>query len=195
MDAAFELAAESGALGFTMRSLGEKMGIDPTTVYRYYPSKDALVVAMVGRLMAERFAPEMLDLPPRERILAVARVARTTLLENPEMAMAVVSVTEMAETTATSEVVIDALEELGLSGRSLVLFYQLIEGMIIGTTVFDSGGSPTNWETRAGRYRSFGYRPFTEVAKQGPDAVEAAAEEALLLGLATVLDAVEAHSA
>jgi AcrR family transcriptional regulator len=192
VEAAFELAQASGVHGFTMRSLGERMDLDPTTVYRYFSSKDALIVAMVGRMMSERVTPEMLSQPPRERILAMADVARTTLLENPEMTIAVVTVTQSSETMAASEIVIEALEELGLAGRDLVLYYQLLEGMIIGSILLDGGGAPENWQGRANRYRTFGIRPFTEVSKLGPEEVEAVATEAMRLGLSTILDAIEA---
>ncbi len=192
IEAAFGLAQDSGVHGFTMRSLGEKMGLDPTTVYRYFKSKDALVVAMVGRTLASRITPEMLETPPRQRIMLIACAARAALLENPEMAAALANATGSAETLAASEVVVDALEQMGLTGRSLVVWYQLIEGIVIGGVLLDSGGAPQNWESRGDRYRTLGVRPFTEVAKAGPDEVEAVGDEAVMLGLSTVLDAIEA---
>ena len=190
--AAFELARASGVQGFTMRGLGEMMGLDPTTVYRYFKSKDALTVAMVGQMLAERITSEVLALAPKPRIVTIAMITRNVLLENPEMAAALAGATESSDTMAASEIVVEALEELGLTGRQLVRCYQLIEGIVIGMILFDRGGTPAHWESRANRYRSIGVRPFTHVAKSGPEDVEAVATEAMLLGLTTVLDAIEA---
>ena len=191
IEAAFDLARTSGVHGFTMRSLGEKMQIDPTTVYRYFKSKDSLVVAMVGRMLAEQVTPEILTLPPRERIMTIARTARSVLLENPEMAVARATAIGSSDTVTASEIVVEALEEMGLTGRNLVVSYQLLESFVIGAVLLDSGGAPENWESRGNRYRSFGVRPFTEISKQGPADVEAVATEAILFGLSTILDAIE----
>ena len=46
--AAGELLLESGYAAFSMRKLAERIGYTPTTVYRYFRDKDALLMMVVG---------------------------------------------------------------------------------------------------------------------------------------------------
>lgn len=46
--AAGELLLESGYAAFSMRKLAERIGYTPTTVYRYFRDKDALLMTVVG---------------------------------------------------------------------------------------------------------------------------------------------------
>ena len=48
LGAAAELLIDSGYAAFTMRKLAERIGYTPTTVYRYFRDKDALLMAVVG---------------------------------------------------------------------------------------------------------------------------------------------------
>ncbi len=54
LDLALEIARESGLSGLTVRRLAERAGFSEAALYRHYPSKEALLLALMAR-MEERF--------------------------------------------------------------------------------------------------------------------------------------------
>lgn len=78
LDRAAELVAESGLAQFTMKRLAERVGFTEPAIYRHYPGKSALLVAMIerlgGRLLEtiEEIAGNRV-LAPQERLLAMVR--------------------------------------------------------------------------------------------------------------------------
>jgi AcrR family transcriptional regulator len=78
LDRAAELVAESGLAQLTMKRLAERVGFTEPALYRHYPGKSALLVAMIerlgGRLLAtmEEIAGDR-RLAPQERLLAMVR--------------------------------------------------------------------------------------------------------------------------
>lgn len=74
--AALEVFAERGFESATMAGIGERAGLGAASLYRYYPSKEALFDAAVPQELAERFAA-LLD----RRVAALARRADDDLSE------------------------------------------------------------------------------------------------------------------
>ena len=64
VDAATSLVGEHGAAGLSVRRLGAALGCDPTAVYRYFASMDALMLAVGGP--ADR--PGARELPARRGV-------------------------------------------------------------------------------------------------------------------------------
>jgi AcrR family transcriptional regulator len=76
LDAARELMAERGYAAMTMDDLAARAGITKPTLYRYFPSKEAIAVQAVVRLMRHgrtHLASLDPDLPAVERIEHVLR--------------------------------------------------------------------------------------------------------------------------
>ena len=48
-DAAIEIASEAGFAAMTMEKVAERAGVSPSTVYRYFADRDALLAAMMQR--------------------------------------------------------------------------------------------------------------------------------------------------
>jgi AcrR family transcriptional regulator len=61
LDAARDLFVNEGYEKFSMRTLAEKMGYSPTTIYAYFKDKDALFFAMCEEV-AERFFADLTDI-------------------------------------------------------------------------------------------------------------------------------------
>lgn len=80
--AAVALADRQGYDKVSIRTVAAELGLRPMSLYTYVPSKDALTVLMVDAV-AEEDAPVPADLPPRERLAAVARQVRAELLAHP----------------------------------------------------------------------------------------------------------------
>jgi TetR/AcrR family transcriptional regulator len=87
--AAFELCAERGFHGARTRDLARRAGVSEALVYRHFPSKDALIRAILDQAgFAERieWMEQTLEkMPPREALLSIAKHLLTGLRERPEV--------------------------------------------------------------------------------------------------------------
>ena len=102
-----ELASEGGYEAVQMRSVADRSGVALGTVYRYFPSKNhLLVVALVLEFeaAARRFAET--ELPgdtPHDRIMVVFRASVAQLEENPRLYDALVRATMFADASSAPE--------------------------------------------------------------------------------------------
>jgi AcrR family transcriptional regulator len=55
---AFDLLSESGVGGFTIDEVVRRSGVAKTTVYRHWPSREALVIDAASRISAEQEVPD-----------------------------------------------------------------------------------------------------------------------------------------
>jgi AcrR family transcriptional regulator len=194
VNAAMRIVLNEGFEALTAKSLGEHMGVDPSAMYRQFHNKDALLVAIFDRL-ANDFET---DLPqactPRSQIERQVLVVRNFFLKFPDLAGILSQAdTVPPATLAAAEIILNALKELGYQGRELVVAYQAIENIVVGTSAFETSGSPHHWDIRNSRYRMMGYDAFREVA-QGADSVAALANEAFNLALNSILDHIERNA-
>ncbi|MBP7814443.1 MAG: TetR/AcrR family transcriptional regulator [Thermoanaerobaculia bacterium] len=78
LDRAIEVVAAEGLGSFTLKQVAERVGFTEAAIYRHFPDKRALVLALVdrlARLLLEPAAAHAADAsrPPRERLEAVVR--------------------------------------------------------------------------------------------------------------------------
>ena len=55
---AFDLLSESGVGGFTIDEVARRSGVAKTTIYRHWPSREALVIDAASRISAEQEVPD-----------------------------------------------------------------------------------------------------------------------------------------
>src|ERR1700694_3172080 len=58
LTAAFELLSESGVGGFSVDEVARRSGVAKTTIYRHWPTREALVIDACSRITAEQKAPD-----------------------------------------------------------------------------------------------------------------------------------------
>ena len=58
LTAAFELLSESGVGGFSVDEVARRSGVARTTIYRHWPTREALVIDACSRIKAEQTAPD-----------------------------------------------------------------------------------------------------------------------------------------
>jgi AcrR family transcriptional regulator len=126
-----EFVEEQGLTQLTMRALGEKLGVDPTAVYRHFPSKEAMIEAMLDQLMAQSAAIEPAGDSPRDRILSTALDLRSIFHAHPQLstAFATSSGAYPSGLTLTKRLITE-LRAIGLKNADLVQMYQTIETFI-----------------------------------------------------------------
>src|SRR5438105_14591638 len=72
-----------GLDALSMRRLGAELGVEAMSLYRHFPSKAALLEAVVGRLLAELLLPVPGIVPWQESFRTLARDYRRLLLRHP----------------------------------------------------------------------------------------------------------------
>jgi hypothetical protein len=85
-----------------------------------------------------------------------------------------------------TRLVLAQLEASGLSGRTLALAQQALEGYVIGAILWDHGGAPRHLATRRDRYRASEHPASDTIVDD--EAMAAFNEEAFLFGLDRLLD-------
>jgi AcrR family transcriptional regulator len=58
LEAAFELLSQSGVSGFTVDVVASQSGVAKTTIYRHWPTREALVLDAASRISAELEVPD-----------------------------------------------------------------------------------------------------------------------------------------
>ena len=194
VDAAFAIVEDRGIEACTIRAIGQHMDVDPSSVYRFFRSKDALFSAMFGRIVAQVVTVEGPPQgTPRQRIEQLMRILRQVIFAYPKVTWAlVISLDAPVGRLPVTDWLVDALEDMGFTGEGLVRAYQLIESFTVGSSVFDSGCSPRHYEMRAARYQTIGPRPFRQ-AGESAELAERSSEEAYVMGIAAILDFLEAQ--
>ena len=94
VQAAAALASRGGVEAMQMRAVAERAGVALGTLYRYFPSKMDLVVAVVGEELdllegSLRRRPPRATTPPRRAVEVLMRATRG-LMREPELADAVI---------------------------------------------------------------------------------------------------------
>lgn len=85
LDAALKLLTEGGADQVSVRRIAADVGVAPNAVYTYFPSKAAVLGALVERILGEVDLDALADpgRPWRERVTALALDLRARLVAQP----------------------------------------------------------------------------------------------------------------
>ena len=189
--AAIDFVDVRGIAGLTMRALGEELGVDPSAVYKYFPSKEALLDALLNEIIRPVAELEFREKLPRNNVIEICQALRNSFREHPSLAGIFASaVGNFPNGLMLTRHIIGQLQVMGLRGENLVRMYQSLEGYTLGASVFDSGGDPDTWTIRQIRYQFFEIPEFTD-AGVSPDEVKRITDEAFLGTLNLLLDQCE----
>ena len=121
------LLDSGGVAGLSMPKLGRVLGADPTAVYRYFRSKDDLVLAIADRLIehaVEGFTPAECWV---DTIFELARRIRTVYRQHPAAAsLASYRTTQRPAEMRAVEWLLGAVGEAGFEGEQAALVYRAI---------------------------------------------------------------------
>ncbi|PWC05704.1 TetR/AcrR family transcriptional regulator [Agromyces badenianii] len=84
VDAAFEILEQKGFAAVSVRGVAAALGLTPTAIYTYFPSKNALLRAMVDELLSSLDLAAASDpaVAWRQRVHALAAALRARLAEH-----------------------------------------------------------------------------------------------------------------
>ncbi len=131
LDAAQRLAATEWE-PLTVRRLGKELGADPTAVYRHFRDKDAVVVGVLDRLVAECVASVEPSAPWRDRLTGLADASLRIFSAHPAVgALASSQTTRGPGEAAAIEMILGAMVEAGLDRTDTVRFYAVFSSYVI----------------------------------------------------------------
>ncbi len=138
-DATLELVADSGVATFSMRALGDKLGVDPTAVYRHFTNRDDLLREVGDRALipvVEGFEPTS---DPRKDITDLCIRLRSTLIANPiGLQITAQGPTRHYNELQITEIILGSLERAGLSIADAVIAYHTIIEHTLGSAWLDA---------------------------------------------------------
>ena len=155
--AALELLAETDADSFSMRALGERLGVDPTAVYRHYADKDALLREVGDRSLAPATRGFTTTEDPWDDVRRMCLGVRRALLRNP-VALSITSSgpTRYPNELRITEVLLEAFDRAGMEREDAVLAYHVLIEYTVGSAALDAPLSMSAQERREAykRWRS-----------------------------------------
>lgn len=80
LETALTLVAEHGVAGASLRKIAAELGISQPSLYHYFPSKDALISAVV-EYCADKMLGAALDVTPPRSIAEIPRFAMRTVVD------------------------------------------------------------------------------------------------------------------
>jgi len=133
-DAAFSLVVETGEADFTLRELGNRLGVDATAVYRHFADKDDLLREVGDRAMA----PVTTD-DPTEDVRRLCSRLRLALIKLPvALSLVAAGPTRRRNELLITEVVVGALRRMGLDNSRAVIAYHAIIEYTLGSAWLDA---------------------------------------------------------
>lgn len=121
------LLDEKGTNGFSLPKLGRALGADPTAVYRHFPSKDNLVLAIADQLIEDAMA----GLAPHacwvDTVTDIVRRMRRAYCDHPAAAaLSACRTTQRPAEMRTVDTIIGALRQAGFEGAAAARLYRAI---------------------------------------------------------------------
>ncbi|MFM7253956.1 MAG: TetR/AcrR family transcriptional regulator [Ilumatobacteraceae bacterium] len=193
MRAAREVIEQHGVKAYSVRTLADQVGADPSAVYRYFPSLDSVLSAVVDDLFMGIEFPATGT--PRERVEALLVSVHERFYAHPNLVPLLLAAGADRQTSVPIEAAgLALLEELGLRGEQLALCQRLLESYVIGTHAFDLGGAPSHLESRRMRMRQVDH-PDIDATLRDLAAVDDINRRAFRTGLTVLLDYCETLAA
>lgn len=183
VEAALALADRDGADAVTMRRLGRELGVEGMAIYGHFRSKDELLGAVAGRVLAELDLEHAAGATWQERVRHVIHSWAGLRDRHPGGFVLIYRRRDSTpEELAPIEELLGALRDAGLPPERSVLAYHALVWMLDGILLASSyGDAPVNevWLRAARRVEPAAYPQLVEAA---PHAARITARQIFELG-------------
>jgi AcrR family transcriptional regulator len=207
VQAAMQLADEDGLAAVTMSAVAARLGFTTMAVYRYFPSKETLLDAIVDAGMGSPPRPTTPRAPWREEVAEWARAKRAMLCARPWLAeLPFVAAPHGPNWLGWLEAVLDPLSSTGLSAPDLGEVLSVIDGYTRGASdtavslarARARGTSAQEWAAAVGADlgRAIGdprFPKFAALLTTPSDGRPRTMDESFEFGLARVLDGIQLY--
>jgi TetR/AcrR family transcriptional regulator, tetracycline repressor protein len=140
VEQAHVLVHEGGSVALSMRALAAALGTSPTALYRHFPAKQWLLVAIVDHVLAEvETSPtDADDMPGRERLERLSSSVRAVLSAHPHLHEILTSQVALTPSTMRmAEAALGCLRDWGIADADLLDTYNAWCGYVIGFTAIE----------------------------------------------------------
>ena len=207
VQAAMAIADESGIAAVTMSAVSARIGYTTMAVYRYFPSKEALLDAIVDAALGQPPAPPEPRGDWRAELANWARAKRAMLCSRPWLAeLPFVAAPHGPNWLSWLEAVIDSLSVTSLSAADKGEVLSILDGYTRGASdtavslarARARGTSDAEWAAAVGADlgRAIGdprFPKFAELITTPPQGPPRSFDESFEFGLARVLDGIERY--
>jgi AcrR family transcriptional regulator len=142
--AAIELADTDGPEAISMRRIAARLGIGAMTLYGYVADRDALLAHMINEVAAEMRLPARPSGSWRADLELVARSFRDICRKHPWLPAQLGTMPFLIapRLLAPAELVLAALEPLGIDLQTAGAVLRLLNNYVVGTTLRDATDAP-----------------------------------------------------
>lgn len=153
--AALDLLADTDAATFSLRALGDRLGVDATAIYRHFHDKDDLLREVGDRALAPVTRGFTTSADARDDIRRMCtRLRKTMLRSQVALTLTAFGPTRRGNELRITEVMLDALSRCGLSEEETVIAYHVLIEYTIGSATLD-GPLAAPGADRRGTYRTW----------------------------------------
>lgn len=131
LEAALVVVDRDGLERLTMRALGAELGVQAMSLYRYFPSKSALLSGLHDIILAELDWQETSSSWP-VAIERLARAFRSTLASHPNAIPIFSRPAETDRTLDTIETLLLRLEADGIPPQTALHIFQVVLAFVVG---------------------------------------------------------------
>src|SRR3989442_1720474 len=138
--AAVGLIDDEGLETLSMRRLGKALGVEAMSLYRHFPSKAALLEAVVARLLAELPVPAPTAARWQDAFRALARAYRALLTRHPK-AIPLLATLELSNSGSlgVAGAVMALFSAAGFDARTSLYVLATGESFVIGFAYWEAG--------------------------------------------------------
>jgi len=149
------LLADTDAATFSLRALGDRLGVDATAIYRHFHDKDDLLREVGDRALAPVTRGFTTSADARDDIRRMCtRLRKTMLRSQVALTLTAFGPTRRGNELRITEVMLDALSRCGLSEEETVMAYHVLIEYTIGSATLD-GPLAAPGADRRGTYRTW----------------------------------------
>jgi AcrR family transcriptional regulator len=140
VEQAHALVHEGGVSALTMRTLAASLGTSPSALYRRFPSKEWLLIAIVDHVFAEVRSPSLRaeGMSGRDRLERLSSSLRHVLSSHPHLHEILTSrVAVTPNTVRIAATALTCLRDQGIADAAIVDAYNAWCGYVIGFTAIE----------------------------------------------------------
>lgn len=144
LDAAFDELATRGSSALSLRAVAAAVGVAPTALYTYFPSKKALMSGMVERLLRDLQDKTSADAAasPREDLHALAAAVHRTISERPGAAsLLITGPLDGPAALAMNERLINLFLRTGLDEADAARASYALQVFVLGSAILAAAGA------------------------------------------------------
>jgi AcrR family transcriptional regulator len=151
VETASRLVEAHGPEALTMRRLSDELGVAVTAIYWHVGNRDALLDALVDRLVADMGTLRPSGASARERITSLAEKLRVRLLERPHLIGLAHQRGRIPDMFLPVEQVMAAeLATVGVNGKDAATALRAISAHVVGAALLERAAVRSGPEVRTG---------------------------------------------